>query len=86
VNFGAAEEKYCLPLVSKLRKQGINTELYPSSAKMKKQMKYANDKNVPFVVMIGANEMEKNVFTVKDMVSGEQKELRFADLVELISL
>ena len=53
VNFGSAEEKYCLPLVTKLRKQGINSELYPEAAKMKKQMKYANDISVPFVVMFG---------------------------------
>ena len=83
VNFGPAEEKYCLPLVSKLRKQGINTELYPSSAKMKKQMKYANDKSIPYVVMIGANEMEKNVLMVKDMISGEQKEMRLEALIAL---
>ena len=83
VNFGPAEEKYCLPLVSKLRKQGINTELYPASAKMKKQMKYANDKSIPYVVMIGANEMEKNVLMVKDMISGEQKEMSLEALIAL---
>ena len=83
VNFGAEEEKYCLPLVAKLRKQGINTELYPQSAKMKKQMKYANDKKAPYVVMIGGNEMEKGVLSVKNMESGEQREMSLEALVEL---
>jgi len=85
VNFGAEEEKYCLPLVAKLRKQSINAELYPESAKMKKQMKYANDKNVPYVVMIGGNEMEKGVLSVKNMESGEQKNMSLEELVELLS-
>jgi histidyl-tRNA synthetase len=84
VNFGTEEEKYCLPLVAKLRKQGINAELYPESAKMKKQMKYANDKNVPFVVMIGGNEMEKGVLSVKNMDSGEQRGMSLDELVNLI--
>lgn len=83
VNFGPEEEKYCLPLVAKLRKQGINAELYPESAKMKKQMKYANDKNVPYVVMIGGNEMEKGVFSVKNMESGEQKDMSLESLIAL---
>lgn len=85
VNFGSDEEKYCLPLVSKLRKNGINAELYPASAKMKKQMKYANDKNVPFVVMIGGDEMEKNVLSVKNMETGEQGDMDMAQLIELAS-
>lgn len=84
VNFGEKEEKYCLPLVSKLRKNNINTELYPSSVKMKKQMKYANDKNVPFVVMIGGNEMEKGLLSVKNMETGEQKDMSLEDLVSMI--
>lgn len=83
VNFGAEEEKYCLPLVAQLRKHGINTELYPASAKMKKQMKYANDKQIPYVLMIGGNEMEKNILTVKDMISGEQKEMSMEALIAL---
>lgn len=85
VNFGAEEEKYCLPLLAKLRKTGINAELYPSSAKMKKQMKYANDKNIPFVVMIGGNEMEKNLLSVKNMETGEQKDMNIGKLISLAS-
>ncbi len=72
VNFGEKEQKYCLPLVSRLRSAGINAELFPDQAKMKKQMSYANSKNIPFVVLVGENEMNSGSLTVKDMSSGEQ--------------
>ncbi len=72
VNFGEKEQNYCLDLLVKLRKAGINAELYPEPAKMKKQMTYANNKNIPFVVLIGENEMNAGSFTVKNMESGEQ--------------
>ena len=84
VNFGSQEEKYCLPLVTKLRKQGINTELYPEAAKMKKQMKYANDKNIPFVVMIGNHEIEKDILSVKNMETGDQKDMTFDEFINMI--
>lgn len=84
VNFGQKEEAYCLPLVAKLREQGINSEIFPESAKMKKQMTYANNKNIPFVVLVGENEMNSNILTVKDMLSGEQSELSFDELVNKI--
>ena len=73
VNFGEKEQNYCLGLLEKLRRNGINAEIYSEPAKMKKQMSYANNKNVPFVVMIGENEMKEGTLTVKDMASGEQK-------------
>ena len=85
VNFGENEEKYCLPLLQKLRKKGINSEIFPESAKMKKQMTYANNKNIPFVILVGANEMEKGILTVKDMISGDQSEMKFEDLLEKLS-
>jgi len=72
VNFGEKEQGYCLPLVEKIRKAGINSEIFPESAKMKKQMTYANNKNIPYVILIGENEMEQNILTVKDMHKGEQ--------------
>ena len=84
VNFGETEQRYCLPLVSKLRKQGINTEIFPESAKMKKQMKYANEKQIPFVVMIGNDEMQGNVLSVKNMLSGEQKTMSMEELIDLV--
>jgi histidyl-tRNA synthetase len=72
VNFGEKEQKYCISLVDKLRKAGINTELFPDSAKMKKQMNYANNNNIPFVVLIGEDEMKQGTLTVKDMKTGQQ--------------
>lgn len=85
VNFGSKEEAYCLLLLQKLREEGINAEIFPESAKMKKQMTYANNKNVPFVVLVGENEMNEGVLTVKDMISGEQAKMTFEQLLEKIS-
>ncbi len=85
VNFGKNEEKYCLPLLQKLRDNGINSEIFPESAKMKKQMTYANNKNIPFVILVGANEMDKGVLTVKDMISGDQSEMKFKELLQKLS-
>ncbi len=72
VNFGEKEQKYCISLVDKLRKAGINTELFPESAKLKRQMNYANNNNIPYVVLIGENEMNQGTITVKDMQAGQQ--------------
>lgn len=82
VNFGKDEEKYCLPLLSKIRKAGINSEIYPDQAKMKKQMTYANNKNIPFVVLVGANEMQSGKLTLKNMQSGEQDKLTIDEIIE----
>ena len=79
VNFGEKEQKYCISLVDKLRKAGINTELFPDSAKMKKQMNYANNNNIPFVVLIGENEMNQGTLTVKDMEAGQQNSYQNLD-------
>jgi len=79
VNFGEKEAAYCLGVAQKLREQGIRTELYPESVKMKKQMTYANNKNVPFVALVGESEMESGLITLKDMESGEQSQLSVDD-------
>lgn len=73
VNFGDKEALAALQLVTQLRKSGIKADLYPSSAKMQKQMKYANNRNVPYVILIGEQELENNSFVVKDMLEGGQK-------------
>lgn len=85
VNFGEKEEAYCLPLLQNLREAGINAEIFPESAKMKKQMTYANNKNIPFVILVGDNEMQRNALTLKDMISGEQIELTFDELIKKLS-
>ena len=72
VNFGEKEAAYCLPVLSMARDAGIRAEIYPDSAKMKKQMSYANDKNIPFVVIVGENEMNEGKLTLKNMTTGEQ--------------
>ncbi|MCF8358929.1 MAG: histidine--tRNA ligase [Prolixibacteraceae bacterium] len=83
VNFGEKEVAYLLPVVDKLRKSGIACELFPDAAKLKKQMTYANRKNIPYVVMVGENEMQAGSFTLKEMKSGDQKEVTLQELIEI---
>ena len=84
INFGERETAYCLPVVAKARQAGIRTELYPDAAKMKKQMSYANAKNIPFVVLAGDNEMAEGKFTLKNMLTGEQQMVSPEELIESI--
>ena len=84
-NFGDTEAAYCLPLLKELRIAGISSELYPKAAKMKKQMTYANNKWVQFVIMVGEDEMKSGVLTIKNMESGEQKNLNITDLIQDLS-
>ena len=72
VNFGEKEAAYCLPILAQARAAGIRAEIYPDAAKMKKQMSYANDKNVPFVAIVGENEMLAGQVQLKNMLTGEQ--------------
>lgn len=83
VNFGDKEQVYCLPLVDKLRKVAVRCELYPEAAKMKKQLNYANNNKIPFVVLIGENEMNRGVLTLKNMTTGEQTEMKVEDLISV---
>ena len=84
VNFGATEEAYLLPLVAKVRAAGIRTELYPESAKMKKQMGYADTKKIPFVAIVGETEMAEGKINLKNMITGEQSLLSLEELIECI--
>ena len=72
INFGDKETAYCLPIVAKARQNGIRTEIYPDSAKMKKQMSYANAKSIPFVALTGENEISEGKVMLKNMATGEQ--------------
>ncbi len=83
MNFGDKEAQFCLQAIQKLRAAGISVELYPDSAKMKKQMQYANNKNIPFVAMVGENEISENKITLKNMSSGEQNLLNIDEIVAL---
>ena len=84
VNFGEKETEYSLPVVAKARQNGIRTEIYPDSAKMKKQMSYANAKGVSFVAIAGENEIAEGKFTLKNMITGEQTLVTPDELVETL--
>ena len=85
INFGEKEAAYCLPVVGKLRVAGIRTELFPDASKMKKQMSYANQKQIPFVALAGENEMNEGKFTLKNMLSGEQQLVSADELLALVA-
>lgn len=84
LNFGANEEKYCLKYLSQVRKQGINAEIYPDAAKIQKQMKYADQRNIPVVIIAGEQEVAEQKFTVKFMKEGRQETVAADQLVETI--
>lgn len=84
VNFGDTEASHCMGLLKEIRAAKINAELYPESAKMKKQMKYANDKKIQFVAMVGDQEMASNTIRLKNMESGEQTDVTLKELISLI--
>lgn len=84
INFGETETAYCMPIVGKLRQAGIRSEIFPDKAKMKKQMSYANAKNIPFVVLAGENEMAAGKVTLKNMESGEQTLVTAEELIAAV--
>lgn len=85
VNFGEKEVHFILPLLHQIRKAGIKAELYPDNVKMKKQMTYANQSDIPYVALVGEEEMKSGIVTLKNMLSGEQERLSPEDLVQLLS-
>ena len=85
VNFGEKEAAYCLPIVAKARQAGIRTEIYPDSAKMKKQMSYANAKGIQFVAIVGENEMNEGKVTLKNMATGEQAMVTAEELIKVVN-
>ena len=82
INFGEKETAYCMPIVAKVRAAGIRAELYPDAAKMKKQMSYANAKQIPFVALAGDNEIAENKITLKNMATGEQQLVTPEELID----
>lgn len=85
INFGEKETAFCIPLIAQLRKAGIRTEIYPDAVKMKKQMSYANAKQIPFVVLVGENEMNSGKVTLKNMSTGEQMQVGVDEIIEQVS-
>ena len=84
VNFGENEQNYCLTLVKEIRSHGISCEIYPSAVKMKKQMKYANDRDVKNLALIGQNEIDANTILLKNMETGEQKSMLLEEVITLL--
>ncbi len=83
-NFGEAEAAHCLQLLRTVRQAGIAAELYPEAVKMAKQFKYADDKGIPFVAIVGESELQQGIVTVKDMKSGEQRAVQQEDLLAAV--
>ncbi|MES2133035.1 MAG: histidine--tRNA ligase [Bacteroidota bacterium] len=83
-NFGEAEQMHCIGLAATLRAAGINTEVYPDAAKMKKQFEYADKKQIPFVAIIGTNEIANHTIMLKNMSTGTQEEISTEKLIELV--
>jgi histidyl-tRNA synthetase len=84
INFGESEVNNCLPIANVLRENGIKTEIYPDSVKMKKQMAYANTNNIEWVVMIGSDEVKSKTLSVKNMETGEQQTITTEKLIQII--
>ena len=84
INFGEKEGRYCLDLIKKMRSEGISCELYPINAKLQKQMKYANDRAVKNIVLVGENEMKNNRLQIKNMETGNQVEMNFDEALNYL--
>ena len=84
VNFGEKEEKFCLQTANLLRESGISTEIYPDSGKLKKQMKYADQKQIPYVILVGENEIASGMLTMKVMKTGEQNSWTIEQIISRI--
>ncbi len=85
INFGERETAYCLPIINKVRAKGIRSEIYPDASKMKKQMSYANAKQIPFVALAGESEINEGKVTLKNMETGEQQMVTPDELIERLS-
>jgi histidyl-tRNA synthetase len=84
VNFGAAEEAFCLPVLAAVRKAGINAEIFPDKSKMAKQMTWANNKKIPYVAIVGENEMAQGKINLKNMLSGAQQLVDKQELIKIL--
>ena len=84
INFGEKESAHCLKWARATREAGISTEVFPDATKMKKQMNYANARQIPFVALVGESEMEQNLIALKNMTTGEQQQVSLEQLIQLI--
>jgi histidyl-tRNA synthetase len=81
VNFGEKEQLHCLQLLNRLRKASIRAEIYPDPVKLKKQLVYANNRKIPFVLLVGEQEIESGRYTLKNMLTGEQEVISASEIV-----
>ena len=84
VNFDKDSEKHAIGILSQLRDEEIKAEIYPSAAKMKKQMAYADKKNIPYVLLIGTDEIAAEKYTLKNMHSGEQQSVAVNEIISIL--
>ncbi|MFN3848178.1 MAG: histidine--tRNA ligase [Spirosomataceae bacterium] len=84
-NFDGEAESYCLPILKKLRDAGINAEIYPEASKLKKQFEYADRKKIPFVLVVGSEEIQTGLLNLKNMTSGEQEKLGIEEIIERLA-
>ncbi len=84
-NFDGEAEKYALPLLQSLRNSGIPSEIYPGSTKLKKQLNYADEKRIPYVILIGSEEMESGLLSLKNMKTGDQQKLKIDEIISLLT-
>jgi histidyl-tRNA synthetase len=84
LNFGEREMLYILPITQNVRLAGFNAEIYPDAAKLKKQMKYADERKVKFVVIAGEEEINRAQFTVKNMTDGQQQVISLDGLIDFL--
>jgi len=78
-------KQYAFTLTSNLRDQGISSDMYPSAAKMAKQLKYADKRSIPYAIIIGSNEMESDMLSLKDLIKGEQKSMSSEEIIRFLS-
>jgi histidyl-tRNA synthetase len=84
-NFDEKALLYTLPLLKQLREHGINSEVYPEAGKLKKQLDYANSKGIPYVILIGSDEMASGKLTLKDMQAGSQQQVGILEVIKLVT-
>ncbi len=84
INFGDRERDYCLPALEHLRSIGVQCEMYPEPARIKKQLQYADKNHIPFVLMAGEDEMQKSLYSLKDMRSGDQEQLMLEQISDVL--
>ena len=83
-NMGEKEAAFCVPVAASLRRAGIPCEIYPDNTRLRKQFEYADKKGIPYLAIVGANEIAENSVTLKNLASGEQQLVKISEIAELL--